>query len=118
MIETTKLTLGCLLIAIVGRVAFELVQIASGQTVGIYTEKGVLTNKPDMADYFARAAERDEARKPWTEPTPLPGNRDRDLPLIPVEKSKTTPTPTPKPKPTAQEKTRVLKGEAVTPWKP
>ena len=64
-----------------------------------------------MAEVYARLCAQEEGKQKWTEPTPLPGNRDRDLPVLPPA------TPTPKPKPTATPKP-ALKVEAVTPLKP
>jgi len=83
-----------LIIAVIA-LALSAALVAFGQTVEIYTEKGVLTNKPaevktptptptasplpkfSMAEWAAKLAAEDEARKAWREPTPLPGNRDR-----------------------------------------
>jgi len=76
-------------------IALSAALIAFGQTVEIYTERGVLTNRPELGAVTSRVAG-------------SPGS-PTDYVARPTPKPKPKPTPTPK---------AALKVEAVTPLKP
>jgi hypothetical protein len=72
--------------------------VVYGQTVEVYNNKGVMTNKPgEQAEAYARwVQEYDEKQsKAYAEPTIIPSLLNRDMPGWVPPESVATPTPTP-----------------------